>query len=279
MNPNKKVCILTSVHPVFDTRIFYREAKTLVDAGYNVTLIAQHNKNETVDEIKIIALPKPKSRFSRMFVTTWRTFYLAKKQRANVYHFHDPELIPIGILLKIFTKAKIIYDAHEEVYKDILCKKWVNPLLRKPIAWFLKKIEKFFSKYFDCIIAAYYSIAKEFTKHKVVIIENYPSITIFSQIQKENKRQKNNYTLIYVGGMSPFKGINEIIEALNFIDYPNVRLKLIGKFSDKQFENRIKNLKSFNKIDYLGFQPQRQAWCHLINADVGMACFHPVHKE
>lgn len=41
-----KVCILTSVHQVFDDRIFHKEAKTLVKAEYDVTLIAQHNKNE-----------------------------------------------------------------------------------------------------------------------------------------------------------------------------------------------------------------------------------------
>ena len=56
---NKKICILTSVHPVFDTRIFHKEAKTLARVGYDVTLIAQHDKNETVDGIKIIAFPKP----------------------------------------------------------------------------------------------------------------------------------------------------------------------------------------------------------------------------
>ena len=61
-NMNKKVCILTSVHPAFDTRIFHKEAKTLARAGYDVTLIAQHDKNETIDGIKIVALPKPKNR-------------------------------------------------------------------------------------------------------------------------------------------------------------------------------------------------------------------------
>ena len=58
-----KVCILTSVHPPFDTRIFHKEAKSLVKAGYDVMLIAQHDKEETVDEIRIVPLSKPKNRY------------------------------------------------------------------------------------------------------------------------------------------------------------------------------------------------------------------------
>ena len=57
----KKICILISIHPPFDTRIFHKEAKTLAGADYNVTLIAQHNKKEIVDGIKIISLPRTKT--------------------------------------------------------------------------------------------------------------------------------------------------------------------------------------------------------------------------
>ena len=65
MITNKKICILTSVHPAFDTRIFHKEAETLAKADYDVILIGQHNKNEIVDGVKIIALPTPKNRFER----------------------------------------------------------------------------------------------------------------------------------------------------------------------------------------------------------------------
>jgi hypothetical protein len=88
-----KICVLTSAHPALDTRIFYKEARSLVKAGYDVTLIAQHPRNETIEGIKIIALPKPKNRFFRIFATAWKAFWLAKKQKADIYHFHDPELI------------------------------------------------------------------------------------------------------------------------------------------------------------------------------------------
>jgi hypothetical protein len=108
-----KVCILTSVHPVFDTRIFQKEAKTLKEAGYKVVLIAQHEKEEIVDGIKIIPLKKSKNRFWRI-VDDWKLLQKALREKANIYHFHDPELIPFIILLKIRTEAKIIYDVHED---------------------------------------------------------------------------------------------------------------------------------------------------------------------
>jgi len=63
-----KVCILTVVHQPFNTRVFHKEAKTLTKAGYDVILIAQHNKDEIVDGVKIIALPKPKNRSMRTLV-------------------------------------------------------------------------------------------------------------------------------------------------------------------------------------------------------------------
>lgn len=52
-----RVCILSSVHPALDNRIFYREARSLQRAGYQVPLIAVHPHNEVKDGIGIIAPP------------------------------------------------------------------------------------------------------------------------------------------------------------------------------------------------------------------------------
>ena len=57
---NKKVCILTSVHPPFDVRIFHKQARTLHDAGYEIVLIAPHDRTETVDGIQVVGVSKPR---------------------------------------------------------------------------------------------------------------------------------------------------------------------------------------------------------------------------
>lgn len=72
-----------------------------------MVLIAQHSKEETVDGIRIVPLPTPKNRFERMTKVVWKLFRLALKEKAQIYHFHDPELIPAGLFLKILGKQVI----------------------------------------------------------------------------------------------------------------------------------------------------------------------------
>jgi len=98
-NFRNKICHFTIVHQPFDTRIFHKEIKTLSKAGYDVTLIAQNDKNETIDGVQFIALQKAKNRIYRISCSTFKIFLLALKQNADIYHFHDPELLPVGVLL------------------------------------------------------------------------------------------------------------------------------------------------------------------------------------
>jgi len=273
-----KICILTSVHPVFDTRIWHKEAKTLARASYDVTLIAQHSKNETVDGVKIIALPKPKNRFQRFLKLDYLLYKKALEQKADIYHFHDPELLPWALKLKKKTKAKIIYDVHEDVAKQILSKYWIPKIFRKLIANIFNKYEKRAAKKMDYIITATPNIKNNFKQNNVIDIKNYPIIANFKNIKK--KRQKKKYIeLIYVGGLSRVRGIKKIIQSLKYINPKyNVKLKLIGNFSNKKFEKEVKNMLEWKRIDFLGFLPQKQTYQHVYNSDIGLACIQPKYK-
>ena len=185
---NKKINILTSVHPPFDDRIFHKEAKTLVKAGYDVTLIAQHNREEVVDGVRIVPLPKPRHRFERMTGIVRKLFRLALKEKADVYHFHDPELIPIGLILSLFGK-KVIYDVHEDVPKQILTKDWIrNYIVRKIVSFFFKGFEDFSCTFFNGIVAATPDIAKKFPSKKTITLRNFPILELI-----DKARPINNY--------------------------------------------------------------------------------------
>lgn len=276
MNQRRKVCILTSVHPPFDTRIFHKQSKSLVRADYDVTLIAQHDKNEVVDGVKIVALPKPRNRFERMCLTTWRVFMRALKMKADVYHFHDPELTPVGLLLKLLTKGKVIYDVHEDYGKAILSKYYLPKYTRNVVAVSAGLMERLAAMFLDAVIAATDDILKQFSHHKrAVAVYNFPILPGFT-VREGSTDNDTAFRLIYAGGLTEERGISEIVQAMEYLDSSrNVKLVLYGKFVPEIYEEKVRRLKGFGRVEYLGWVSPEQLWLRMTEASSGIVCFHP----
>jgi hypothetical protein len=156
---------LSSVHPPFDTRIFHKECKTLAAAGLETVLIVPHDRVCVVDGVRIQAVPKPRNRRERMLRTVWQIYRAAVRERARIYHFHDSELIGVGLLLKLRGK-KVIYDVHEDLPRQILSKQWIPKWLRKSISLAAEAVEGLGALLFDRIVAVTEPIANRFSAQK-----------------------------------------------------------------------------------------------------------------
>lgn len=272
-----KVCLLSSVHPPFDVRIFHKEAKTLLKAGYDVVIIAQNDKEEIVDGIKIIPLPKPKNRLERMVLLTLRYLIKALKQNANVYHLHDPELLLVGLVLKLITKSKVIYDVHEDYGKQILSKSYLPEGTRGFVAIAVKIVEGVIAKTFDGIVTATDDISNNFSTHKrAVAVKNFPVLSDFTEIRKDNRHNSDTFNLIYIGGITEIRGITQIIQALEHINpQKRVKLTLYGKFYPIIYEEQVKKLKGFEKVEYHGWLDPQEIPHKMVQSDIGIVCFLP----
>ena len=270
----KKVCILTTVHPPFDTRIFHKQAKTLVRASYGVTLIVQHDRDEVVDGVRIMALPKPRNRFTRIFGLAGRAFRLALREHADVYHFHDPDLLPIGVLLKLFTKRKVIYDVHEDVPAQILTKHWIPSVLRRPLAWFFNLAEKLATRALN-VVAATEGIAEKFSRRNPIVIHNYPDLEMLPNVTRDAAIQ-NERVLIYVGGISRLRGAVEMVDALACLSHlGNLRLDLIGRFEPASLEAELQKMRGYERVRFLGWLQPEEVYKYLAQANIGLVCLHP----
>ena len=270
-----KVCHLTTVHPAFDTRIFHKQAKALAREGYDVTLIAQNQKNEVVDMVKIIALPLEKNRIHRMFWLTLRSFWLALRLKAEIYHFHDPELLPVGIFLKLLTMKKVIFDVHEDFAKQMLYKPYIPEIARKSLSLFIKIIICLSSKLFDKIVVAGDDITEVFsnsnTYDKVTVLRNVPPAEFVESCYPNAEKIDNR--VVYIGALSISRGVKEIIEAMNHIKN-DAKLFLIGTFETRQLEEEIS--KSLNdKVQIVGSIKFDEVPNYIKSAKVGLICFYP----
>lgn len=265
-----KICILTSVHSPFDIRIFHKEGRSLVKAGYDVTLIAQHSRDEIVDGIKIFALPKPSSRFQRMTRTVWQAYGKARRLDADIYHFHDPELLPIGLLLK-FHKKKVIYDVHEDVPRQSLSKAYTPRILRRAISILIELIEVSSASLFDAVVTATPFINDRFLKLTACAsnVNNYPLLS--ESVYVNNNWKLKEKCFCYVGGISRLRGAFEMVEAIEEV---GCRLLLAGNF-ESGLEGRLKRMPGWRFVEALGFVDRGGAQNIMARSMGGLVLFQP----
>ena len=273
--PRRRVAMLSSVHPPFDTRIFQKEARSLAAAGYDVTLVVPHERDEVVDGVRIVALPPAGSRLRRMLAAPSRVLRAALALRADVYHFHDPELIPVGLALKLLGK-RVIYDIHEDVPKSILGKTYLPPGLVRPLAAATGVVEQSSARAFDLLVLARDDIEDSFRGHRhTLLIRNYPSRATFPDVVRQ-PRGDGAFLVAYTGGLTAGRGTIEMIDALGRVsERYRPRMVIFGKFWPEELEARVRALPGFARVDYRGWAPYESLPGQLAAADAGIVCFLP----
>lgn len=276
-----KTCVhMSSVHSQFDVRIFHRECKTLAAGGYRVILIAQGDVGEKREGIELVALKPPRNRVGRFVGLVKVLVGRMIKERAEIYQIHDFELLPIALAIKIGTRAKVIYDVHEDMPEVILSRAWVHPWLRTPLSRIAKRIEQYVARRLDLIVAATATIAGKFNGCKVVEVRNYPILSVvdLAECRPDNGASVENY-VVYAGGLERVRGTKEIIQAVGIINAEHkARLCLIGEFSESEFLKEVQCLDEWRYVDFLGKLPLEATYRHIWGAKVGLVCLHSIER-
>lgn len=277
-----KIVHISSVHYLYDTRIYEKECKTLSQEGYNVCIIASnvdflrkhHDGHDRSDGIDKILLSIPKQRFKRMLLGAWKVYWQSLRENADIYHFHDPELIPVGLFLRLFGK-RIIYDVHEDVPRQILSKYWIPPILRGLVAKAAALMEWVAGIFLNGIVAATPAIAKRFPAHKTVVVQNFPILSEFSFIQKLPYHDRP-MQIAYVGGITAIRGAIEMIRAMEYLpENLGARLVLAGTFVPSELEATVRELPGWRYVDFLGWQDRQSVGALLGQSRMGIVVFHP----
>lgn len=272
--PTHKIAHLTSVHTRYDTRIFLKECTSLAAHGYLTSLIvADGQGDEQKNNVNIYDVGASKNRLDRISRAPLRVLKKAIELDADIYHLHDPELIPIGLKLKKLEKT-VIFDSHEDVPNQILSKYYLNPFIRRPISELIRRYEIFACSKLDAVIAATPFIEEKFLKinPNTVNVNNYPIIKEFASITHSSE---NSHKVFYVGSITAVRGIEEIVDALNFTQN-NASLLLGGSFVDNKLEEKVKKMKSWRKVQYLGFINRQQIETCLSESIAGLVVLHPI---
>lgn len=274
-----KVCIISTAHPPSDTRIFHRQAKTLAAAGYDVVLLAAgQEKSSENSGIRVIGLPRWSNRLKRMTLHVWRALLLAYRERADLYHLHDPELLIAGLILERLTKRPVIYDAHEDYPKFILSKAWIPRFLRRPLSRLMSIVETALAGGLSAVITAGDTVTEriETVNPRTITVHNFPRIKPPGRPEAPLVTGAKGLagTIIYAGIITENSGYETMLRTAAILRERKVpaRILLLGRIKLANPHPSLERLRE--ELEQAGvlvrdYVPHDQVHSYLASSDIG----------
>jgi hypothetical protein len=205
--------------------------------------------------------------------TVWRVYQEAVKHSADVYHFHDPELIPVALLLRARGK-RVVYDIHEDYPKDILAKQYLPGWSRQWVARVIEHVEALACRRFSALVAVSPAIADRFQRinSRTVVIYNYPyPEELIGEDALPWERRRPGVS--YIGTITTQRGIVEIVSAMGELrDSVPATLEIAGD----RVPEEVTKLPGWSRVKFHGVLDQASAYRLLRETRAGLICEHPI---
>lgn len=259
-----KVCHVTSLHMANDGRIFQRYCKSLAKK-YEVYLVAPNTESRVEEGVHIVGVPLPtiNQRLKR-YLSLNRLLKPLYEIDADVYHFHDPELMNLGLKLKQRGK-KIVFDSHEDVLNQIQNKGFIPKPLRKTVAKFYGLHERRCLRHYDALV----SVTGFIVDRLKTINPNTYQITNYPIIKKRPLINRNWDRLIcFAGLLSEDWMLSQIVSVLPTV---NAKMLMAGFYATEEYLEQLKCLDGWNNVEFFGTIPHDDVLDLYNRASIGMA--------
>ncbi|MGH9575397.1 MAG: glycosyltransferase family 4 protein [Candidatus Acidiferrales bacterium] len=268
-------CHFTTAHTSLKSRSFHRQCKPLSEAGFDVSYVSPVSEDRELQGIRFIRLARPTSLAGRAFGQL-RLLLTLLGQRADIYHFQDPQLLALGMAIKLVFHQRVIYDAYEDFPSMAAHKTTLPPTLRTLLSKTIAGTERFGARWFDAIITAdpltMRRLARVGRSHKCVFY-NFPNLDLFPATQK----QKKSFDVVYRGGLSERAGTFLLLDSLQKLANAgrDVRLLLIGYCDgaggERQLRNHIAQRGLTENVEIRGRIPHEEMAAALGEARIGVS--------
>jgi glycosyltransferase involved in cell wall biosynthesis len=247
----------------------------LVRRGFDVHLVAHAEADALRDGVTLHALAPTSGRFSRMVVAPWRALRVARATGARLFHFHDAELIPVGLALKALGH-RVVYDVHEDMPAFVLDKHWLPKWSRGPVSVLVGFLERFVAGVVDACVLARPPLQARLRPRRTVMVENHP---ILDQLPGARPfAERSGWQVVYAGVLAEEKGILELIAATAVAakKYDDIRLLLAGSAPTASFLARMAATPGWDRVDFRGWIEPAAVGQLLASSRIGVVPLHPV---
>ena len=269
----------TSAHPWTASRIFSKMCVHLAEHGHKVELVAVdwsskkrtifREKNVTVHLVPGLGF---QNRLARASIVSKRVTQYAVSLKADLLHFHDPELIPF-LITHVSMKTPVVFDAHEDFVAQVDEKSWASRSLRMPIKAFAKLLRFIVNNRATHIIAATEGVREPYKENKSSVVRNYPILKELKKISKISLLEREK-AACYIGAISEVRGLREVINAIH-LSTKIKKLHLAGNFTSTDFRKELERLPGWEKVVYHGYVDREQIIEILGQVRLAFVTLHP----
>lgn len=270
-----KIFHVSPLHTRNDTRIFLKEAKSLAKIGHEVTFLVCDGKDDFTGDVSIKVIDRKKGFFFRILSTHLKLLKFILASDADIVHLHDPELIFLGIILRLRNR-NVVYDMHEDFPKQIKRKSYLPDIVRIPLSAFFTLVEYCTLPFFSGICCATNALYLKHARRikNVYEVANYPILGELSN-SPETTVYRDPFKICFVGGITKLRGVKELIQSLGIYPEEGIRLQLAGEFSTDKLKEELQSLPEWQYVDFLGFLDRKQT-AQLMNSCIaGIVTFLP----
>lgn len=276
-----KICLLSSMHPPKDKRVFDKEAMSLVSVGHQVVHLCPGNESDSgvFGGVEIISYRRPsgiKDRLFQMFLL----YRIAKAIDADAYHCNEVDSWFVGVLLKIFGNKLCVFDVHEHypsTFAESRFPEWLQPAVSASV----RLVFRMFLPFTDRLVLAKQTVSGDFpnSDSKKVLVRNFTPLSgINFSLDRKTISDGGTITLLHLGLFGKNRGWPQILDALRMMKHKNVQLVVIGEFNDgsrPEFDAMVETYQLGDRVIVHDWMPFADAFQYLTKAHIGLIVFQP----
>jgi glycosyltransferase involved in cell wall biosynthesis len=274
-----KILHISTVHGHLDGRIYYKEVRSLRDAGYAVGLAGTVTQPMEHDGVRIIPLGSREGSRWRRPLRDLRALAVMLRHRRSILHIHDPELL-VAAFLPSLLGHKVVYDVHEFYVERIADSEWIPRPLRRVMSALYDRIETLALKRFAGVVivsegmrARYRAIVGD---ERIALVRNFPRI---SQAEIAAARASSHPLggtpyILHTGGAMKLRAFHTMVAAAEELrrrgcEWPIVNLGPVDLSSYGEDAADLLLRAAAADVRNIGRVSQEKAWSYVAHASIG----------
>lgn len=274
------ICHVTTCHNSHDIRVYWRECAQIQEEVKKVSLVAPAERPEiTAENIEIIPyVSKPPVGWRQRFSAAYKAAKTAADQPADLYHFHDPELLlPMARTFRHSQRA-IVFDAHE----------WYGATIRQDrgiygrvASQLYSAVESYALRSLSGVVSVTPQIVARYEKRvpHVALVRNFVDMDKILEVVPDLPPTVPG-RLLFSGTLDQ-KSLFPLAEAIKLLadDYPELQVHLAGSFISERFQQELEDhwhhFGVSDRLQYLGRLPHKELLAYASRCMMGLVLFWP----